>query len=855
MDDTQRDNLYRFFDALFEQDDRVEVRFLPPMKTKSNQWFLDSPDIIVAEWEDIDDRNKRQDVYFGVNPRAERAGTAEAIRVCRCVFADFDHVTAEEATRRIDAATLPEPTVMVSSGHGIHTYWRLEEPIDPTQWRAVQRGIIAALDCDAKVKDPPRIMRLPYTKHVAKHKGGDPTWCRILYNRETRHDIEDIVMRLPITDAEPERGEGQLPDGERAPLPAWANAFLVGGSDSGSRNQTAFDVSCCMAGAGWPREDAERMIVAAAERCTPPLPEDEALASVASAYSKERSPATPDPATLPLGSSWQIAAGMADRPPSRMTVKVETPATAGPAMVAVEGDALHFGEPIHRQPVGRFGFLSNVIESVDKEGNITTHPRPVAQVVAALQQVTGGWPRRAGGRLFVPGDQPEPGELPRPTAIRSMDRVDAGFAWMHAHTDLYWADGKRCSDQMDGSSRTSIKRGEFYEHLKDTAQPHYDATEVLPHCPPADRTWYAPCILPASDRGILDDLVDRLNYETAIDRGLMLAAVLTLFWGGPCGQRPAFLFSSQYGAGSGKTASAEMIARVAGGTILLGKDETPDQLTKRLLSDSALAKRVVLADNIKGKMDVAGIEAMVTAGEISGHRMYHGHATRPNRLTWIITANVPNMSHDLAERSVNIRIGTQRADSAWRTEIEDWIDANRAALVSAALGVLAGPDAETIEQHNLDRWARWQASVLAKVEGANEIAVAVLDRRQDLDADRDEAEDIALIVKALIRLKGHSPDEIKAFVERKALADAYQACQDDNDKWGRRKTVSYINNRVGSGALRQIRVTKWGGRRGWQWVGEACLDPDHYGCVVNEMPPDFGADDVHKERGYEDENE
>lgn len=827
---TLQDELNGFFDALFDPADTVEIRFLKPLKTKSNQWYQ-YPGAIVHEWEDIEQRNNKQDVYFGVNPREGRGGTAESIKVCRCVFADFDHTTTETALNTIEQSGLPEPTVLVNSGHGAHAYWRLEEAIDVPQWRAIQLGLIELLKCDDKIHDAPRIMRMPGSKHVSKHQPGTAdTYCVIEFNRMTRHDVEDIVMRLPVVEA-PDYGDTpSLPDGERGPLPSWAHRFLIEGAMDGERNAKCFSVACCMSGAGWPIEDAKLMLLAAAERCVPPLNQGETLASIKSAYQQERSPATPDPDTLPLGSSWQIQAVNNTAVPE---FREDEPDDAE--------DWLQIGDPINEHTVR--SALANVMESVDKEGNTMTHPQTVQQVVASLHEATGGWPRRAGGMLFVPGEQAKLGELPPDTATRRLVKVDELFAWIQAKTSMYWAEAKKCTDQLTGESRTSLKRVEFFEHMRETLQPAYDAAETLPHYPPAEKTWYAPARLPKRDRSLVSELCDRLNWHTDIDRGLLEAALLTLFWGGRCGQRPAFVLSSQFGAGAGKSTTVMMLTRVVGGYMEMMSKEDPELFSKRLLSDGALRQRAVLLDNVKSKMDVAGIEAMITAKEISGHRMYYGHATRPNRLTWFITANAPQLSHDLAERSMSIHIGAQKANAKWQNDLENCIDENCPAIVAACLDALSGPDACTIEDHNLDRWAAWQAGVLAKISNGNEIAAAMRERRHIMDSDMDDADEIAMVIRALIRRQGVDADTCKAFIERRTLADALNIWQDE-DGLGRRKTISYINNRVGGGALKQVKATKLSGDRGYIWMGDACMNPDHYATRITDLPADFSIQDV-----------
>jgi hypothetical protein len=46
----------------------------------------------------------------------------------RVLWVDIDHVTVEEARARFERAGVPEPSVLVNSGNGVHAYWLLDEP-------------------------------------------------------------------------------------------------------------------------------------------------------------------------------------------------------------------------------------------------------------------------------------------------------------------------------------------------------------------------------------------------------------------------------------------------------------------------------------------------------------------------------------------------------------------------------------------------------------------------------------------------------------------------------------------------------------------------------------------------------
>jgi len=47
----------------------------------------------------------------------------------RTLWADIDHVSPPEALKAISNAKLPEPSIVVNSGNGVHVYWLLQEPV------------------------------------------------------------------------------------------------------------------------------------------------------------------------------------------------------------------------------------------------------------------------------------------------------------------------------------------------------------------------------------------------------------------------------------------------------------------------------------------------------------------------------------------------------------------------------------------------------------------------------------------------------------------------------------------------------------------------------------------------------
>lgn len=146
-------------ECVFNPGDVVEVRRIP---SKRSTWHdartLPEMAAILSR-----DNKTGQNIYVGVNPRTKEGGkTANDVALARCLVADFDHIEPNAARAQWEGADLPEPTLLIASGHGVHAYWRLRAPLSNlAEWSTLQRALSAALDSDRAIHDPPRLMRLP----------------------------------------------------------------------------------------------------------------------------------------------------------------------------------------------------------------------------------------------------------------------------------------------------------------------------------------------------------------------------------------------------------------------------------------------------------------------------------------------------------------------------------------------------------------------------------------------------------------------------------------------------------------------------------------------------------------------
>lgn len=110
-----------------------------------------------------------EDVYVGIAARRDdTSGKLENCSTLGAIFADVDFKQTPESEARQRLAEFPlAPTFIVRSGHGLHLYYCLREPLDlatdEVRARALLVRLAAALGGDRSAAEPARILRVPRT--------------------------------------------------------------------------------------------------------------------------------------------------------------------------------------------------------------------------------------------------------------------------------------------------------------------------------------------------------------------------------------------------------------------------------------------------------------------------------------------------------------------------------------------------------------------------------------------------------------------------------------------------------------------------------------------------------------------
>ena len=330
------------------------------------------------------------------------------------------------------------------------------------------------------------------------------------------------------------------------------------------------------------------------------------------------------------------------------------------------------------------------------------------------------------------------------------------FARINHFADIEW-------------KRNAVTKDEFFAGAKHYV-PSYDWSSDAPHFPPIPGVLYPTTAPKAANTGRLDEFVDRFKPATEHDRLLMKAFVMTLFWGGPCGKRPAFTITSDPGSdshkgrGTGKTTFVEICSKLVGGTMAIRASVSTDRALAVLLSPSAANKRVALFDNLKAyRFSSDFFESLVTCESINGHRLNHGHASRPNYITFTITVNGASYSKDMSERTIVLKIIQPHRSGTWYKETVNMIENHRDEIIADVRWHLSRKK-KTVKKP--DRWEVWCDDVLARLSKPNALITLLGQRRREIDEDDQAAADYVQHVEACIRShgSGRNPDTSHVFI-------------------------------------------------------------------------------------------
>lgn len=198
-------------------------------------------------------------VYVGMATRRERKperqrGKQNDATYISHLWCDIDDCDPIEGADRLCDFPIA-PSLIISSGGGVHGYWLLDSPLAVTEdtFQPIRRALHGlAMLCekggDASVRDLARVMRVPGFMNV---KRGTP--CQIIDAYDVRWDWQRLHARFAkYAPQEPPRVTRSIPESARGKqIPDVVNAWLNLRETEGMRNKKLYWTACTLYSEGF----------------------------------------------------------------------------------------------------------------------------------------------------------------------------------------------------------------------------------------------------------------------------------------------------------------------------------------------------------------------------------------------------------------------------------------------------------------------------------------------------------------------------------------------------------------------------------------------------------------------------
>lgn len=679
----------------------------------------------------------RLNLFFGVCPRLGGDGKydlAWQIRTVRSLWCDIDHATLDEVRARLKESVLPDPSIVVHSGNGVHLYWLLDQPYliddagDPpavlNEWieqrggkkkprkYVVQDGERVYLDIDRQLsKLSPKAQHIQdVLAGVAQQVGGDHTidLSRLLripgsINRKDERNgrapvptqlIEcDPTRKYPLSAFESLKVAS--PDSQRTkqiesmPLPqsrkmtaskADKLAELVAASslaEAGRRSEADFSLCCYAVRHGIDREEVWRQVESVGK-----------FAEQGRRYFDQTWMNAEDTARVEVyeklqkkanGDENPSAADFDDMPPGDGSVYDAPPHDDARPTIRVNPACTPVGETMHR--------ITNLLLNVGGcysrvDQLVIIRDETIAPVLSCAE--LGGLLNHHAEFYFIRDEGGEYKPLP----------ASYGNTWLH-----------HPGERQRLPNIKLFTRNPVYTDDWRLTTPGYD---------PASEIYYAgPEVASRDDTHHLDRLLRDFCFKTHGDRtnyiGMLLTAILVPRF---IGSKPAVLFNGNQ-PGLGKTVLGQIISILRDGQSVETASYNPndEEFEKRLGSIVRRGATTIIVDNAKGKgrsprIDSACLERSITDPILSFRLLGQSQDIRAeNSHIFCLTANSPDVSRDLMTRSVVVNLfheGNPERRKFSITDPEGYAQEHRLEILGELIGMVERWKASGMLKANTD---------------------------------------------------------------------------------------------------------------------------------------------------------
>lgn len=291
------EQLKKYASIVYAPSDVVEVRCLHASQPVQSYWTTGAD--LPGMYDQLKALNGQgYNIYAGVLPRKADGGKTDADTANgHVIWLDFDHV--DDIDEFFDITlfnkwqNMPQPTMTINSGHGVHVYWRLTDATDKDAISATTKGLLWT-GADKACTNPGRIMRLPgFTNHK------DPAAeCTILSTTDNTYAITDFEPFLSTQTQTDNAAWAIIPttpstiDIDKTRGEAWKWLNQKQRAVKGSRNPTTYEAACAVFDFGLPDDIVLELTMAWNKGNMPPL-DDAEVAKIVRSASKNRQNKTP----------------------------------------------------------------------------------------------------------------------------------------------------------------------------------------------------------------------------------------------------------------------------------------------------------------------------------------------------------------------------------------------------------------------------------------------------------------------------------------------------------------------------------------------------------------------------------
>jgi hypothetical protein len=402
---------------------------------------------------------------------------------------------------------------------------------------------------------------------------------------------------------------------------------------------------------------------------------------------------------------------------------------------------------------------------------IEKQPKQISKIVDEIHRRFLGFPCRISEQLF---DHDRDTHEIYP--IRNQSQL---FSWMARKSKqvVDWKTGDDYSPKSD-----------VFEALHAEAK-KFQSISLVPDWPRRNDVYYAhkPLPQPDPDHKYFNQLVDYFNPKTRASKTAIKAFIMAPLFYLPGIPRPLWVIDADR-AGSGKTTLANLVANLYGRPPIEVKKKAfaqdMEKVTKRIVSPEGRLSRMLLVDNVTGIFSSEELSGLITMPYVTGMAPYgRGEESRPNNLTYVITANDATIDNDLAIRSYFIDLETIQYNPNWNRDIQRFMADNQLHIFADMLDILNSHNPERFDVAPCTRCPEFEVDILqavcADMDEYTEVVESIVSSRSRSNVEEEYGNELEDVIRHELLELGINPDTASVWIRSQVISDwAYMAFPD-----------------------------------------------------------------------------